>query len=105
MKIKIIAVGSRAPDPLQILIDNYLKRLPHTFQISIDTIAIVKQKSNVKEIEAKKILAKVSSSALIVALDEHGSLKTTLKFAQLFQSWLQHHSEIYFIIGGPEGLA
>jgi 23S rRNA (pseudouridine1915-N3)-methyltransferase len=76
-------------------IGEFSKRLSKEFEI----IAI---KESTKEREAVEILRLVDSFDFVVALDEHGSELTSLKFSQL----LKKHQEkkIVFVIGNADGL-
>ena len=86
----------------------YLKRLKVSpFRVQTKDLGIESRATN-KEVallqEAEKFLAKISSSEILVALDERGSNMTSQQFAD----WIRDHMNvgtkaITFAIGSPAG--
>ena len=79
MKIKLVAIGKTDSNSLQLLIDEYSKRLGFYISFSIDIIPDIKNSKNLSEAqqkvaEGKELLKKIEKSDAVVLLDEHGTL-------------------------------
>ena len=111
MTITLIVVGKTDSKHLDMLINDYRKRL--SFFVKFETIVIpdLKKRKNMetglqKEKEGQLILSKISPSDFVVLLDENGVEHTSTKFA----SWLQKRmnsglKNLVFVIGGPYGFS
>ncbi len=106
MHISIIAVGRMQRGPEQMLMDDYLRRLP--WKTSVTEIDIKKQAANAEERkarEAERLLAAVPDGAALVVLDEHGKALTSRSLASKVDDWQSAgYSHIAFMIGGADGL-
>lgn len=88
----------------------YAKRLPRDFQLNLIEIPMAKRTSNsdlkrVIQQEGEAMLKSISSSSLIVALDEHGKQFDTKEIALQLQNWRESWQTVNLLIGGPEGLS
>jgi 23S rRNA (pseudouridine1915-N3)-methyltransferase len=111
MTITLIVVGKTDSKHLDMLINDYRKRL--SFFVKFETVVIpdLKKRKNMetglqKEKEGQLILSKISPSDFVVLLDENGVEHTSTKFA----SWLQKRmnsglKNLVFVIGGPYGFS
>lgn len=98
MKIDIIAVGALKKGAFYDGLQMYLKRM----QWSVRIIEIKESQKN----ESDLILAKTSSSAKVIALDERGGTLPSLEFADKIKGFQNNgHSHLQFIIGGADGLS
>lgn len=106
MQISIIAVGRMQRGPEQMLVDEYLKRLP--WKSNITEIDIKKASGNSderKSREAEKLIAAVPEGAAIIALDEGGKALTSRGFAVNIDGWqMAGFKNLAFVIGGADGL-
>ena len=106
MQISIIAVGRMQRGPEQMLVDEYLKRLP--WKATITEIDIKKAASNSEERkarEAEKLFAAIPQGAAIITLDEGGKALKSRGFAAKIDSWqMAGYKSLAFIIGGADGL-
>ncbi len=103
MKITLIAVGQLKPSPHKDLLEEYLKRIPDSLRIKeIDDRKIALHPHR-KEQEATLILEHIPKEAFVIALDERGKSLTSLALADLLSKKAQEQ-EIFFIIGGADGL-
>ena len=112
MKLRIISVGHKMPDWVEMACAEYMKRMPR--ELSIEIVEIKPEKraagnstENIQAIEAKRILEAAGDNFLIVC-DENGQQLSTQAFAEHMRSW-QNGDEtsaknISFIIGGADGL-
>lgn len=113
MKIKIIAVGKIKEKYLVFGISDYLSRiLPY---VNIDIIEVPDEKApetlsdsqltEIKNIEANKILLKIKKDDYIVALAIEGKQISSEDFADFFNKHMIYDGrDIVFIIGGSNGL-
>ena len=109
MKIKLLSVGTKMPGWIQQGVDEYCKRLPKDFQLSLVEVPMAKRSktSNVKrmcEIEGKGLLSQVSPSDHVVAMDVLGKSFSTERLADKFKNMLPQGKNICLLVGGPDGL-
>ena len=110
MKTTVIAVGTKMPGWVETGVNEYLKRLPDSFGLSITEIPLGYRKKNssalqVKEKEGDAILEAVPEKSYIIALDEHGKLLPTMGMAKKFERFSGEGVNPSFLIGGPDGLS
>ena len=108
MKLRIISVGHKMPDWVQIACAEYIKRMPR--ELTIDIIEIKPEKraagnntENIQALEAKRIL-EVAGDNFLVACDENGQQLTTLMLADNMRHWQSLGKNICFLVGGADGL-
>lgn len=111
MKIKLVAIGKTDSNSLQLLIDEYSKRLGFYISFSIDIISDIKNSKNLSEAqqkvaEGKELLKKIEKSDAVVLLDEHGILYDSIKFSAFLQKKMNSGlKQLIFVIGGPYGFS
>jgi 23S rRNA (pseudouridine1915-N3)-methyltransferase len=110
---KIIAIGHKHPKWVLGACDDFLVRLPKTYQPKIETLPLAirpqtgydaKQALLFKKIEAETIFKKIQPDDWVVALHPNGKSYSTEAFADYISDWQQHYKNILFLIGGPDGL-
>lgn len=109
MKILIVAVGTRMPDWVESAWNDYAKRLPADWSVTLKEIkpearTSGKTPSQMMAAEAKRIDAAIAQSTIRIALDEHGRDYTTYQFSELMGAWHDNSHTIAILIGGPDGL-
>lgn len=110
MRINLVAVGKRMPAWVETGYQEYAKRLPVIFKLQLIEIATETRTKNAdltKLIakEGEQMLAAISPTDHIIALDEHGTSWNTHDLAKQLQTWRDHAINISLLIGGPDGLA
>lgn len=113
MKLTLVAVGQRLPGWAETACDDYLKRFPPDWRVSLKTIKAEPRTQGLtvdalKAAEARRIEAAIlkdAKGARRVVLDEHGSRLTTAQLAQRLQAWQLDGREAVLLMGGPDGLA
>ncbi|GEM54961.1 23S rRNA (pseudouridine(1915)-N(3))-methyltransferase RlmH [Flavobacterium branchiophilum NBRC 15030 = ATCC 35035] len=111
MNIKLIAIGKTDNKNLQILIDDYQKRLGFYIKFEIDIIPDLKNLKNVsekiqKEKEGTLILSKITSSDQLILLDENGKMFSSVAFSEEIQKKMNAGiKNLVFVIGGPYGFS
>lgn len=99
LRLEIIAAGRLKNGPFAVLRDEYLKRM--TWAVSITEI---EGRSTAEE--QTKILEKIRTGAIVIALDEKGKVFNSRAFAaQLSNLSSQGETDIQLIIGGADGLS
>jgi len=89
---------------------DYEKRLPKEWKpklIELDLAHRSKTKSidQLKEQEAKQILAELSPADWVVALDVKGKALSTEQLAEGMTKWQLNARNVSILIGGPDGLS
>ena len=111
MTIKLLAIGKTDNKQLQLLIEDYTKRLGYYIKFELELIPDLKKVKHLSEAQQKQkegelILAKISSTDCLIILDENGKQFDSIAFS----SYLQKHmnsgiKRLVFVIGGPYGFS
>ena len=114
MKYTILCVGKVKEKFFTSAIQEYIKRLSRYGEASIVEVADEKtpdtaseaEEKQIKEIEGKRLLAKVRDSMYVIALDLKGKEYDSVSFSQMLSQKKTHgKSHITFVIGGSLGLS
>ena len=111
MKITLLAIGKTDDKNLQILMDTYMRRLGHYLSFQLEIIPDIKKVKNLsqeqqKEGEGNEILKKVSSSDVMILLDENGKMYNSVEFSEFLQKKMNSGiKQLVFVIGGPYGFS
>lgn len=111
MNIKLLAIGKTDNKNLQVLMDEYSKRLSFYVKFEMEVIADVKNVKNLsenqqKEKEGEQILAKIGATDQLVLLDENGASFSSVGFSDYLQKKMNSGIKtLVFVIGGPYGFS
>ena len=111
MKIKLLAIGKTDSKPLQVLIDEYQKRLKHYIKFEFEIIPDFKNAKNLsesqqKEKEGELILSKIQNTDQLILLDDKGKHFTSIEFSQYLQKKMNAGlKQLVLVIGGPYGFS
>jgi 23S rRNA (pseudouridine1915-N3)-methyltransferase len=111
MNIKLLAVGKTDHKNLQLLIDEYQKRLSFYVKFDFEILADIKNVKNLsesqqKEKEGELILSKIGSTDQLILLDENGKTFSSVDFAGELQKKMNSGIKtLVFVIGGPYGFS
>lgn len=109
MQIRLIVVGKTADTSMQLLIDDYLKRLQHYCNFKVEFVQPKGKKRTVNESELKKseadvILKALNENSVLILLDEKGKRYSSEKFAIFLQKQMNAApKDLVFCIGGAYG--
>ena len=108
MRLLIVAVGQRVPNWAQTAWNDYAKRFPHELKVELKAVKTEPRASKPVEAllaaERSRIEAALPKGCHIVALDERGSMLTTVALAAKLQNWQIESTDVVLVIGGPDGL-
>ncbi|ADY28152.1 50S rRNA methyltransferase [Cellulophaga lytica] len=111
MTIKLLAIGKTDNKNLQALIAEYEKRLGHYIKFNLDIIPDIKNAKNLSEAQQKEkegelILKKLSTTDVLILLDENGKQFTSVDFSDYLQKKMNAGiKQLVFVIGGPYGFS
>jgi len=110
MKLRLVAVGTRMLDWVELAFADYTRRLPPEYGFSLHEIAVTPRGKNadiarLKRDEGEKLLKALPRDARLVTLDERGSQWTTEQLAARLSTWQQDGRDVTLAIGGPDGHA
>ena len=108
MKIFIISICNKKDILVDKFIDKYRKQINSTFNLSLIDIGFSSKKNANQrhhEAEGEQALSLVKKDSLKIALDQNGEKLSSEKLAKNLDIWQQNYSNIYFFIGGPDGLS
>jgi 23S rRNA (pseudouridine1915-N3)-methyltransferase len=102
-------VGRRQPRWVDEAYEDYAKRLRTSLPLQLlELESAARGKAGnadrARAIEARDILAAAQGRGHVVALDEHGRLRSTQELAQWLDKRRQMGADLCFVIGGPDGL-
>ena len=98
LQINVLTVGKIKDRELALKAAEFSERISHDIRLSIESI-----KDSTPEQEAKRLLARIKKQpGFVFALSEKGRPYTSEQFSSRLYELGPH---IYFIIGGPFGLA
>lgn len=111
MQIKLLAIGKTDNPQLQMLIDDYQKRLGFYIKFEFEIIPDLKKAKNLseelqKQKEGELILAKLSNTDILILLDENGKQYDSVAFSEYLQKHMNSGiKQLVFVIGGPYGFS
>lgn len=111
MNIRLIAIGKTDNKSLQILIDDYTKRLSFYVKFDLEIISDIKNVKNLSEAQQKEkegelILSKISATDQLILLDENGKTFSSVGFSDYLQKKMNAGIKtLVFVIGGPYGFS
>jgi len=111
MTIKLLAIGKTDNKQLQILIDDYQKRLSHYIKFEFEIIPDLKKVKNLSEAQQKDkegqlILSKLNPTDTLILLDENGKQMHSVAFSDYVQKYMNSGiKQLVFVIGGPYGFS
>ena len=111
MNIKLLVIGKTDHKNLQLLIDEYQKRLSFYIKFDFEIIPDIKNVKNLSETQQKEkegelILAKLTATDQLILLDENGKSFSSIDFAAELQKKMNAGIKtLVFVIGGPYGFS
>lgn len=111
MTIKLLAIGKTDNKELQILIDDYQKRLGFYIKFEFEIIPDIKNSKNLTEDQQKQkegelILSKLNATDVLILLDEKGKQMDSISFSNYLQKHMNSGiKQLVFVIGGPYGFS
>ena len=107
MKFFIITICNKNEDYDKFLTQKYSNLIKKFYTIEFININFKTKKinKNVYKKEYDKALTLIKPNSILVALDEQGEHFKTVEFSKKLNLWIENTSQIYFIIGGPDGLS
>lgn len=111
MNIRLIVVSKTDVPYIQEGIDVYVKRLKHYVNFQIDVIPALKDQKGaspkeIKEREGQLILKRLEGIDRVVLLDEHGTERGSVAFAQYLQKQMNAGTRtLAFVVGGAFGFS
>lgn len=110
MRVRVVAIGNRMPDWVEEGVNEYRKRLTQEMTLEFVEIAAGKRVRNadvarLTEREGEAMLAALSGSEHVIALDVKGKVMDTDVMAARLGQLMQAGKPLAMLVGGPEGLA
>lgn len=110
MHIKILAVGQKMPEWINQGYQHFQQRLPRQWNVELIEIQSAKRTKSTSAAQAlaqesERILSLLPVHSFIVALDVKGQQISTEHLADKLQQWQMTGRDLYFLIGGADGLS
>lgn len=111
MTIKLLSIGKTDNKHLQVLIDDYQKRLGYYTKFDFEIIPDLKKTKHLSKDEQRKkegalILKQIKSSDTLILLDENGIHMDSVRFSLYLQKHMNSGiKRLVFVIGGPYGFS
>ncbi len=106
-----MVVGKTDHKGLQVMISEYEKRLGHYVKFELEVIQALKATKNMsvteqQDKEGEAILSRISSSDMVILLDEQGKQHSSTDFARYLQKLMNAGTrQCIFVVGGPYGFS
>ena len=101
MNIKLIYISKNKSNNIELLVEDYEKKINHFISYSSIGLKNKNQKS-----ESNLILKNIKSNDLVILLDEKGKEFSTKDFSKfIFDKMMNRTKNIVFIIGGAYGFS
>ena len=110
MKITLLVVGKTTDTHIELLIQEYQKRLTHYLPFALQIIPELKNTKSItpeqqKQAEGELILRAITPNTDLVLLDEHGKEFRSIEFADYVQKRMSSGRDVVFVVGGPYGFS
>jgi 23S rRNA (pseudouridine1915-N3)-methyltransferase len=111
MRLRVIAIGTRMPDWVDTAFNDYWRRMRGMWKLELIELATASRRHSgaaalvAMSAEAQRILSLLAPRDFVVALDEHGTERTTLELSHWLEQRRASGQDLAFIIGGPDGLS
>lgn len=110
MKITLLVVGKTTDTHIELLIQEYQKRLTHYIPFVLQIIPELKNTKSItpeqqKQAEGELILRAITPNTDLVLLDEHGKEFRSVEFADYVQKRMSSGRDVVFVVGGPYGFS
>ena len=109
MKIHLVAIGEKMPSWVSAGFEEYARRLPRECSLVLRELPLATRGKSGdplkwKREEAEAIRLVLPKGAYIVALDVLGKAWDTPELSRRLGVWMQEHSDVVLLVGGPDGL-
>ena len=109
MKIHLVAIGEKMPSWVSAGFEEYARRLPRECGLVLRELPLATRGKSGdplkwKREEAEAIRTVLPKGAYIVALDVQGKAWDTPELSRRLGLWMQEHSDVVLLVGGPDGL-
>lgn len=111
MTIKLLTIGKTDNKELKSLIDSYVKRLGFYIKFEFEIIPDIKNVKHLSETQQKQkegdlILSKITTTDVLVLLDENGKQLNSIEFSNYLQKHMNSGiKRLVLVIGGPYGFS
>lgn len=110
MKIDMVAVGTKMPDWVNKGLEEYLRRMPPDYRLSLVEVTAGKRTKNADvqrllQREGEQLINAIPRGNRVIALDVKGASWDTHQLAKNLDKWQLDGRNISLLIGGPEGLS
>lgn len=108
MRFLVVAVGHRMPAWVNAGFAEYADRMPREARMELIALKPAARGAPLQRMldaEGKRILAALPADCIRVALDERGTLLSTMELARRVARWREAGHDVAFIVGGADGLA
>lgn len=111
MQIKLLSIGKTDNPQLQLLMDEYQKRLGFYIKFEFEVIPDLKNTKNLSEEQQKVkegdlILNKLNPTDVLILLDENGKQYDSVGFSDYLQKHMNSGiKQLVLVIGGPYGFS
>ena len=109
MNIKLIYISNNKSNNIELLVEDYEKKINHFISYSSIGLKNKNQKTEKKLIQKSEsvlILKNIKSNDLVILLDEKGKEFSTLDFSKFISNKIMNRTKnIVFIIGGVYGFS
>lgn len=109
--ITVLCIGKNKEKALRVLEDEYVKRIRPFSKIEVievkdqpnQHIDRDKEVEQIKEVEAQRVLDRLSLQDHVILLDLHGKMMDSITFSKQLIRWTESFKRVVFVIAGSLG--
>lgn len=110
MRIRIIAIGTKMPDWVEVGYAEYAKRMPRDVVVEMVELPLAVRSKNTDiqkamEKEGEAMMAVIAKGEQVIVLDVRGKPWSTEQLAENLAAWKMSGDNFCLLIGGPDGLS
>jgi 23S rRNA (pseudouridine1915-N3)-methyltransferase len=110
VRVQVVAAGTRLPGWQNDGFAEYARRMPPESPLALTEVAVARgagkgDLGRAQRQEGERMLAALSASSWVVALEVGGTTLDTAGLARWWAGRLRAGRDLAFLIGGPEGLS
>ena len=108
MRIEVLCVCRQVPRWVTSAVQEYCKRLPHSFELSFSQVSPARGKvgkTKRRSEEALRLRKRINKSSPWIALEVSGISLDSLSLARELQKFREQYGQLILVIGGVDGLS
>jgi 23S rRNA (pseudouridine1915-N3)-methyltransferase len=109
VRLRLLSPSGRTSDWINVGFQEFARRLPRECRLELEELPLGRRTkgaaaSRAIEDERDRLLSRISSDEIVVALDERGKAPDSEGLAGWLREWMADGQDVALMMGGPDGL-